>query len=84
MKRLLLILLTVASLSASAADDHIETGEYRTKSGATVLIVYALPEHTVYLFLPDGRRVGMAYEPGTPVATLDRGICKLAEAETAP
>jgi hypothetical protein len=66
------MLITVTTLSALAADDHIEVGAFNTRSGVRASCVYDLPEHVVFIILPDGRRIQVDLRAGNFHANLRR------------
>jgi hypothetical protein len=83
MKRLLIGLISLAfgASCLSAADRDYVMDKWRTSKGALVVILYDIRRPLVHLFLPDGRRLDIAYEDGIKRDVLDASLHRLAERE---
>jgi hypothetical protein len=85
-KKSLLILLTLVGLCSSClAEEHLETGKFKShRTGRTIIALYVVENgqyKEVHLFMPDGSRIGVACDPEITTQTLDTGLQKIVDAQ---
>lgn len=84
MKKTILILTALASLTmmnwAQAKEPRIEQGFFTSKNGTKIVAVYELwknQDSQVYLIFPDGSKIQITVQVGTPTKVMDASLQRL-------